>query len=169
MQLQRFVCVAAAHRRAACPRVPCSRASGCSVTGISTQQIQRGFAAAASDGSGRPGVEPVRVLCNGVWDMFHAGHANAWLQAKMCTGAPDQDVSIVVALHDSEDVRDKKGRPTIFDDEERRLMADGCKWVDETVPNVPYDTITEKLMDAHGAVLAAVDSAFTCPAAHCLP
>lgn len=92
---------------------------------------------------------PVRVLCNGVWDMFHVGHANAWLQARLTTGAPNQHVSIVVALHDSADTETKKGRPTIFDDAERQLMAQGCKWVDETVPNVPYDIITEELMDTN--------------------
>ena len=125
---------------------------GRSLAAVQCCRQVRGFGSAVTDGgaSGAP-PEPVRVLCNGVWDMFHTGHANAWLQAKLCTGAPGQDVSIVVALHDSEDVRDKKGRPTIFDDAERRLMANGCKWVDETVPNVPYDTITEKLMDTHGA------------------
>ena len=111
-----------------------------------------GTGAAASP----PAQEPVRVLCNGVFDMYHVGHANAWLQAKLLTGAPGQPVSIVVALHDSEDVHDKKGRPTIFDDEERRLLARGCKWVDDTVPNVPYDIITEELMDTHGADCAAV-------------
>ena len=58
-------------------------------------------------------------MCNGVWDMYHAGHANAWLQAKLFTGAPGQDVSITVALHDSEDVHTNKGRPTVFDDAER--------------------------------------------------
>ena len=112
----------------------------------------RGVASVAAGGDGTPPA-PVRVLCNGVWDMFHAGHANAWMQAKLRTGAPGQEVSIVVALHDSEDTRTKKGRPTVFDDAERRLMADGCKWVDETVPHVPYDIITEELMDAHGALL----------------
>ena len=92
----------------------------------------------------------MRVLCNGVWDMYHVGHANAWLQAKLNTGAPGQEVSIVVALHDSESVHEAKGRPTVYDDAERAMIAAGCKWVEETVPHVPYDVITEELMDTHG-------------------
>jgi cytidyltransferase-like protein len=129
------------------------RLGGRSLSAMQRRQA-RGLGSAAD--SQRLLQEPVRVLCNGVWDMFHTGHANAWLQAKLCTGAPGQDVSIVVALHDSEDVHEKKGRPTVFDDAERRLMANGCKWVDETVPNVPYDTITEKLIDTHGALTAPI-------------
>eukprot|EP01043_Picozoa_sp_COSAG02_P001274 COSAG02_NODE_26_length_51927_cov_61.213881_39_plen_157_part_00 len=140
-----------------------ARLSGRSLAAVQ-RQVRRGLHGSDGAASGAP-PEPVRVLCNGVWDMFHAGHANAWLQAKLCTGAPGQDVSIVVALHDSEDVHAKKGRPTVFDDAERRLMANGCKWVDETVPNVPYDIITEKLMDTHGALCLRLPPRLQVPSA----
>ena len=40
------------------------------------------------------------VMCNGVWDLYHAGHPNAWLQAKIANNAS----SVVVAVHDSADV-----------------------------------------------------------------
>eukprot|EP01051_Picozoa_sp_SAG22_P022059 SAG22_NODE_5133_length_1080_cov_0.898063_1_plen_354_part_10 len=79
--------------------------------------------------------------------MYHVGHANAWLQAKLCTGEPGQDVRITVAIHEGESVRNAKGRPTVFNDAERQLMAESCKWVDRAITGVPYDLITEKVID----------------------
>jgi len=110
-------------------------------------RARRCFASASAPDASAPSV---RAMCNGVWDMYHAGHANAWLQAKLNTGAAGQDVSIVVAVHDGADVLEHKGAPTIFDDAERRAMAEACKWVSGTVAHVPYDVITEQLMDEHG-------------------
>jgi glycerol-3-phosphate cytidylyltransferase-like family protein len=70
------------------------------------------------------GGDTVRCLCNGVWDMAHVGHYNAWLQAKLTTGdSPDQQVSIVVALHDGEDVTRVKANTPVFDDDERRYVV----------------------------------------------
>jgi ethanolamine-phosphate cytidylyltransferase len=88
-------------------------------------------------------------MCNGVWDMYHCGHANAWLQAKLAAKADLGDVEIIVAVHDGADVLHHKGRPTIFSDVERVAMAGACKWVSEAIAHVPYDVITASLLDRH--------------------
>jgi len=95
--------------------------------------------------------DALTVMCNGVWDCYHAGHANAWLQARRATNAAE----LVVAVHDSADTEKQKGRQTVYSDEERCAIALSCAWVDRIVPNVPYSVITEELLDAHGANLVA--------------
>lgn len=75
---------------------------------------------------------PVRVYLDGCFDMMHYGHANALRQAKT---AGDQ--LVVGLIPDSEILRNKG--PPVLTEEERLVLVDAVKWVDEVITGVPYD------------------------------
>ena len=68
------------------------------------------------------------VLTNGVFDLFHAGHANLLGQ---CRELATYKGSVVVALNSDESVRRLKGpdRP-IVPEQDRKRMLEACASVD---------------------------------------
>jgi len=82
--------------------------------------------------------KPVRVWCDGCYDMVHFGHANSLRQAKALG-----DV-LVVGIHSDEEIAKHKG-PPVFTEQERYKMIRGIKWVDEVVEAAPYVTTLETL------------------------
>ncbi|CAL4997484.1 unnamed protein product [Urochloa decumbens] len=82
---------------------------------------------------------PVRVYMDGCFDLMHYGHANALRQAKMLG---DQ---LVVGVVSDEEIVANKG-PPVLSMEERLTLVSGLKWVDEVIPNAPYE-ITEEFMN----------------------
>uniref|UniRef100_A0A0V0G9V7 ethanolamine-phosphate cytidylyltransferase n=1 Tax=Triatoma dimidiata TaxID=72491 RepID=A0A0V0G9V7_TRIDM len=84
------------------------------------------------------GSKPVRVWCDGCYDMVHYGHANSLRQAKALG-----DV-LVVGIHSDKEIAKHKG-PPVFTEEERYKMVRGIKWVDEVIEAVPYVTTLETL------------------------
>uniref|UniRef100_A0A1I7ZFC4 ethanolamine-phosphate cytidylyltransferase n=2 Tax=Steinernema glaseri TaxID=37863 RepID=A0A1I7ZFC4_9BILA len=81
---------------------------------------------------------PVRVWCDGCYDMVHFGHANQLRQAKQFGNV------LVVGVHNDEEVTQNKG-PPVFNQEERYKMVRGIKWVDEVVEDAPYSTTVATL------------------------
>ncbi|KAJ9506284.1 hypothetical protein QJQ45_000066 [Haematococcus lacustris] len=81
---------------------------------------------------------PVRVYLDGCFDMMHYGHANALRQAKT---AGDQ---LVVGLIPDSEILRCKGPPVQTEDE-RLVLVDAVKWVDEVITGVPYDLSPEFL------------------------
>uniref|UniRef100_A0A7S0V5E8 ethanolamine-phosphate cytidylyltransferase n=1 Tax=Polytomella parva TaxID=51329 RepID=A0A7S0V5E8_9CHLO len=79
---------------------------------------------------------PVRVYLDGCFDMMHYGHANALRQARAVG-----DQLVVGLIPDSEIVRCKG--PPVMDEEERFVLVDSVKWVDEIITGVPYDLSPE--------------------------
>ena len=79
------------------------------------------------------GRAPIRVYCDGCFDMLHYGHANALRQA-----AALGDELVVGLIPDSEILR-CKGAPPVMCEAERGAMVGSLKWVDEVMPGVPYD------------------------------
>ena len=75
----------------------------------------------------------IRIWCDGCWDLWHYGHANALRQAKLCG-----DV-LVVGVHSDDEIVQHKGLP-VYKYEERVAMVSACKWVDEIVLDAPYQT-----------------------------
>lgn len=94
---------------------------------------------AAQDGSVK---RPVRVWCDGCYDMVHYGHANQLRQAKQMGDY------LVVGVHSDEEITKHKG-PPVFTEEERYRMVRGIKWVDEVVEGASYVTTVETL-DKYG-------------------
>jgi ethanolamine-phosphate cytidylyltransferase len=85
--------------------------------------------------------KPIRIWCDGCYDMVHFGHANQLRQAKAMG-----DV-LVVGIHPDSEITLHKG-PPVFTQEERFKMVSAIKWVDEVVQDAPYVTTLETL-DKH--------------------
>lgn len=84
------------------------------------------------------GKKRVRVYMDGCFDLMHYGHANALRQAKALGD------ELVVGVVSDEEILANKG-PPVLSMEERLALVGGLKWVDEVIPNAPYE-ITEQFM-----------------------
>lgn len=80
--------------------------------------------------SGNDGRE-VRIWMDGAFDMMHYGHMNAFRQGKAL------GTHLVVGVNSDESIATCKG-PPVMNDQERLTAVEGCKFVDEVVPGVPY-------------------------------
>ena len=76
----------------------------------------------------------LRVYTDGIFDLFHIGHANLFKQIK--NDLFDQPVHLIVGISGSE-VRQLKGN-TVSTDEERYTMVEQCKYVDEIIKECPW-------------------------------
>ncbi|THH17485.1 hypothetical protein EW146_g3336 [Bondarzewia mesenterica] len=76
---------------------------------------------------------PVRVYADGVYDLFHFGHALQLRQAKMSF----PDVYLLVGVNSDEQVKEHKFS-CIMSHAERCEAARHCRWVDEVVPEAPW-------------------------------
>ena len=76
-----------------------------------------------------------------VADLFHYGHMNFLRQARK------HGDFLLVGVHADEAVMVYKRRP-IFSMEERVASVEGCRWVDEVVPNAPL-TIDREWIEKH--------------------
>lgn len=85
---------------------------------------------------------PIKVWCDGCYDMVHFGHANQLRQAKAMGDY------LIVGIHNDEEVTKHKG-PPVYTEQERYKMVRGIKWVDEVVEDAPYITTIETL-DKYG-------------------
>ncbi|KAJ4763429.1 hypothetical protein LUZ62_073804 [Rhynchospora pubera] len=82
---------------------------------------------------------PVRVYMDGCFDLMHYGHANALRQAKSLGD------ELVVGVVSDEQIVANKG-PPVLSMEERLILVKGLKWVDEVIPDAPYE-ISEEFMN----------------------
>ncbi|CAM9129329.1 unnamed protein product [Choristocarpus tenellus] len=82
------------------------------------------------DGTVNGGKE-VRIWMDGAFDMMHFGHMNAFRQGKAL------GTYLVVGVNSDESITKCKG-PPVMNDQERLTAVEGCKFVDEVVPGVPY-------------------------------
>lgn len=101
-----------------------------------------------------------RVWMDGVFDLTHFGHMNAFRLARSL------GTHLVVGINSDASTAECKGAP-VMTEEERADAVRGCRWVDEVVTGVPYvmdpeylaRTIRERAIDVvvHGDDLCAVD------------
>ena len=102
---------------------------------------------------------PVRIYADGVYDLFHFGHALQLRQAKLAFAAPEgsephvvSGVYLLVGVNSDEQCEEHKNIP-IMRHAERCEAVRHCRWVDEVVPEAPW------VIDA--AFIEKVRSAFS--------
>jgi choline-phosphate cytidylyltransferase len=95
----------------------------------------------------------VRVYADGVYDLFHFGHAQQLEQCKKLF----PNTHLIVGVAGDEDCIAHKG-PTLMTEEERAKCVKHCKWVDEVICPCPW-VIDQEFMDKHKIDFVAHDEA----------
>lgn len=101
----------------------------------------------------RRGDAPLRLYADGIWDLFHFGHANALRQAKLAF----PHVTLIVGCCTDADTHRWKGK-TVMTQAERCESLAHCRWVDEVIPDAPW-CATDELLAAHDIDLVCHDAA----------
>nr|CAG8590333.1 4627_t:CDS:2 [Entrophospora candida] len=87
--------------------------------------------------------KPIRIYSDGIFDLFHLGHAEALKKAKNYFS----DVYLLVGVCNDHDTHQKKGK-TVMNEEERAQSLIHCRWVDEVIVNAPW-VVTQEFIDQY--------------------
>jgi ethanolamine-phosphate cytidylyltransferase len=77
------------------------------------------------------GKNEIRIFMDGAFDLMHFGHMNAFRLAKSL------GTHLVVGVNSDRSITECKGAP-LMNDEERLMMVQSCKFVDQVIPDCPY-------------------------------
>jgi choline-phosphate cytidylyltransferase len=110
-----------------------------------------GGVAASGDLNSNPD-RPLRVYADGIYDLFHFGHAGSLEQAKKSF----PNTYLLVGCCNDETTHKYKGK-TVMTEAERYESLRHCKWVDEVIPDAPW-VLNQEFMDKHKIDYVAHDS-----------
>jgi len=100
-----------------------------------------------------PTGRPVRIYCDGIFDLMHYGHTRLFSQVKSLF----PDVYLMVGICNDELTTTFKGS-LVMNEEERYESVRSCKYVDEVVEDAPW-VLDLDFLEAHGIDFVAHDEA----------
>ncbi|CAA7262108.1 unnamed protein product [Cyclocybe aegerita] len=140
------------------PAVPGVSKEAFNPAAVTMEDIQSFVAKAIEGEEGRdykinppPVGRPVRIYADGVYDLFHFGHALQLRQAKLSFPS----VYLLVGVNSDEQVWSHKAR-TVMTHAERLEAVRHCRWVDEVVAEAPW-VIDEEFMKKYQVDYVAHD------------